>query len=260
LLQRYGEQGPGLIEIDIENSVWKGFRASVGPHLPQPAKAGDIWFDTCELMPLILLPPEPLSPDDEYSPEALARMSPFRGWMALRPVANWQYAAFLNLARFGPREVQLAPGFRMLDPARILQGDETNPTTNLTESEAEMYAHWFGKSVCGQGEWQAASRLLTPEQMETLWNGLRREWGGTFQEGVTVVVTPTNIDLDLMEEWDSEAEREPADNIFYGEWDMPPEVGFRTRVLYSTGLLSSAGADPTSFDNVQLLDVLKRDV
>ena len=259
LLQRYEEQGPSEVQIDIEDSVWRGFRARLGPQLPQPEKAGDIWFDTCELMPMILLPSEPLLPDEEYTPEALARISPFEAWMALRPVANWQYAAFLSLARFGPREVQLAPKFRMLDPARIVQGDEIGPTTNLTESEAEMYAHWFGKSVCGHGEWQAASHLLTPEQMEALWNGLSREWGGTFQEDVTVVVTPTNINLDLMEAWDSEAERDSADKIFYGEWSKSPNIGFRTRVLYETGLLSSAGANPTSFDNVQLLDVLKRE-
>lgn len=260
LLQSYEEQGPSVVQIDLEESAWSGLRARIGPQLPQAERAGDIWFDTCELMPMILLPSAPLLPNEEYTAEALARIPPFEAWMALRPVANWQYAAFLNLAHVGPREVQLAPSFRLLDPDRVLQGDETQPTTNLTQSEAEMYAHWFGKSVCGHGEWQAAARLLTREQIAVLWNGLTREWGGTFQEDVTVVVTPANMNLDLMEAWDNETGRDAADKIFYGEWSIPQKVGFRTRVLYETGLLSSAQANPTSFDNVQLLDVLKREI
>jgi len=63
-----------------------------------------------------------------------------------------------------------------------------------------------------------------------------------------------------MEEWDRDVEKEPAKRIFYGEWDMPEGVGFRTRVLTRIGLLLRVSSDPTSFDNVELLDVLKRHV
>jgi hypothetical protein len=56
--------------IDLPRSVWHGRRLWTGGRLPDAARAGDVWPDTCQLH-------------------------------------RWQYAAFLALAQLAERPVQL---------------------------------------------------------------------------------------------------------------------------------------------------------
>ncbi len=258
LLRRFLKEGPGWTEAPASGGAWAGRRVYLSLTLPTDRQAGDLWFDPLELVTMLLLPAEGPTPGERYAPEALARMQPFVAWMALRPVANWQYSGFLRLAKLAPRSVQLTPPFLSLDIKRILHGTPTDPVSNLTCPEAELYASWFGKGVCGQSEWQAAARLLSPDDWKGLWGPLHREWAGRFAEGVYVVVTPETFDKDWDELEADESSRSGEERMFFDEWEAPPGVGFRTRVLAQFGLLQSPWSDPGVMIDVQLLEVLKR--
>jgi len=204
---------------------------------------------------MLLLPSEGAIPGERYSPEALARMSPLLGWMAVRPTANWQFAAFLLLAKVEPCQVQLIPPFKLLDMQRSIRGSMTDPVTHITCPEALIYASWFGKGLCGQDEWQAAARLLPRSLWEARWEPLRREWAGAFSEGVYAVATPSNV----FKDWDELFEDPRSQKeMFFDEWQAPPGVGFRTRALSQFGLLKQPWHDPGAMVDVQLMEVLKR--
>lgn len=258
LLRRFLQKGPGWTDALASDSILAGRRVYLGPRLPPERQAGDIWFDPLELVAMLLLPAAGPEPGERYAPEALARMQPFEGWMALRPVANWQYAAFLGMAKISTRQVQLAPPFRLLDMVRILHGKPTDPVTNLTCPEAMLFASWMGKGLSDQSAWQAAARLLPSDGFDRLWEPLRREWAGGFAEGVYAVVTPENFEQD----WDALAADERfwsgEERMFFDEWQAPGGVGFRTHVLAQFGLLQSPWSDPGVMIDVQLLEVLKR--
>ena len=249
----------GLSVVNLAHGLWAGRRASIGLELPSTAQVGDLWFDLLEMTAMILLPAEGPEPGEVYAPEALARMSPFHGWMAVRPVANWQYATFLMLAKIGARQVQLPSTLRTLDVARILKGDQTDPVTGLTCAEALLYARWFGKGLCGQEEWQATARLLPRAVWEALWEPLRREWAGSVQESVCAVVSRENYDQDWYEIEGDDFDRPPEHRTLFAEDDPQYGVGFRTRVLSQFGLLRTPGSDPASMLNVELLEVLQRE-
>jgi formylglycine-generating enzyme required for sulfatase activity len=219
---------------------------------------GNLWFDTLELTGMILLPSEPLEPEEDYAPEALARWSPIRGWMSLRPVANWQFAVFLMLAKIVPRGVQISSPLLPFDMKRILRGSELDPVTRLTCLEAALYARWLGKGLCGQSDWQMASRLLPREAMNVLWGPLRREWAGSYDEGVCAVVTPNNYDQDWAEVEDDASGLPSEHRTFFDELETPEGVGFRTRVLSQFGLLHTPGSESTAMFDADLLEVLQR--
>src|SRR3954467_4906463 len=85
LLHAYTRNPDSWTVIDVEGSAWSGRRAWLGPALPDDRRAGDIWFDALEIMPMILLP----NLEDEE--DAIQQSEPdLLSWMALRPVANWQ--------------------------------------------------------------------------------------------------------------------------------------------------------------------------
>jgi formylglycine-generating enzyme required for sulfatase activity len=133
--------------------------------LPEATVAGQLWFDTCELAAMILVPREPLG--DDWHPDAIRRWTPFVGWLSLRPVAVWQYRAFLALAKFRPREIA-SIHFKTYDPARIFDDDdEARPVTRLTCVEAKRFADWMGKQLPEQDMWQAARRIR-PDAIERL--------------------------------------------------------------------------------------------
>lgn len=257
LLSSYLEGGTGQTTVELRGSPWSGHRAWLGPYLPDERETGDIWFDPLEVMPMLLIPDEPLPEDVDISPELLARYTLYRGWIAMRPVANWQFNAFLQLAETGPREVQVGPPFRLLDPKRIITGRETDPVTSVTGGEARMYAHWFGKSLPDQYEWQMAARFLSHVEFNALWSGPQKEWAGSYDEGTYLAISPETIEADPDNE-DVQTGRHLR--MLYGEWEFSREIGLRTHVLAQTGLFGGVFTIPTSLDNVELLDVLDRDV
>ena len=96
--------------VDVPGSAWNGRRLWTGSQLPSAAQAGDVWLDTCQLTPMVLVPREQDEcGDDETPSDVLGRVTAYIGWIDTRPVQRWQFAAFLTLARFSPREVQLDP-------------------------------------------------------------------------------------------------------------------------------------------------------
>ena len=114
LMRRFAAVGPGESRIELPGSPWPGLRVHIGGALPAEVDAGDVWFDVYELAPMILLPRPP--PDEDVPPEVRARIGRFVAWMALRPVTIWQFRAFLELASFDSRPVQIAPPFPLLPP------------------------------------------------------------------------------------------------------------------------------------------------
>ena len=252
LLGRYIEGGMGTTRIDLSDSPWRDLRAHLGPVLPADAEAGDVWFDPYEVVPMILLPRPPLDPEEDVAPELLERLTPFVSWMALRPVAVWQYRTFLRMAPIAKRKTQIDSPFPLLDAERILQGGDTAPATRLTCSEATFYANWLGKSSAGLQDWEAAAAFLPGDAMHALWGPLRREWAGYsgFDESLCLVATPENFRLDPQDEADSDEVPPRELRMLYGEWAKPKGVGFRTEVSTQIGLLTKLTPDPFSFDNV----------
>lgn len=244
-------------EIDLDDFVWSGRRAWVGPVLPDAPEAGDVWLDVCELTPMLLLPREPPADPSEYAPGVLERLTPFVAWLSLRPVARWQLGAFLADARLAPRRVQVAPAVRVLDPRRLLAGDEAVPVTRILPGEAGLYATWFWKGLGGPEDWQAARAALTSEELAALWGPLRREWNGSVTEGIYSVVTPETADVDPHDAYDDDPELSDPDRILYGELEAPDDVGLRTHVNTQVGL-RGGGADPLSILDVQPLDAVDR--
>lgn len=257
LLERWGGELTET-EVDLEGSPWSGRRAWVGSVLPPRPRAGDIWLDTCELTPMLLLPRKLDADPSEYAPGVLERLTPFVAWLALRPVATWQFVAFLDLARTVSRQVQIPPRVEPLDAERILAGrDDDAPVTSVMPEEARLYATWFGKGMPDREDWQAATAALSPEELAALWGSVGREWNGAVTEGVYAVVTPETIEIDPREVLDEDPPLHSADRILYGELETPSDVTFRTHVSTQVGLRT--GSDPLSILDVDVVDGADRD-
>jgi hypothetical protein len=255
--------------VDVPGSPWNGRRLWTGTQLPSTAQAGDVWLDTCLLTPMLLVPYEDLESDEDSPSDLLERITPCIGWIDLRPVQRWQFAAFLRLARLTPREVQLDPPLQLLDPRRLLQGAEAEveveveleteataevevevevemekaSVTNLTLDEARLCANWFGKAVCHLTAWQAARAFLPAAGMHALWGEPSREWAGVLDEGVHMVVSPKTIDADPYAEADAVTPPPLENRMLFGDWAHPPGVTFRTYVPTQLGLLTEVGYD-----------------
>ena len=108
--------------VNLPGSVGHGRRLWTGGRLPVAARVGDVWLDTCQLTPRLLVPRE--NNDDDGGGGGDGDGGGGGGgayaWLDLRPVHNWQYATLLALARFTPRETQLDPPLRLLDPLRAV--------------------------------------------------------------------------------------------------------------------------------------------
>jgi hypothetical protein len=256
--RRFADAGPHWFTLDGTAGLWAQSRCWIGPYPPEPQAAGDIWMDVVEAAPMILTPGDQPDPEESYTPEALASFLPFHAWMALRPTSNWQFAAFLDLACLGHRTMQLVPPLPLFNASRILGGPETGPASGLLADEAILYANWFGKMLCGKYEWQAAERLLQPDRLGALWAPVGREWARRFSEGVNAAVSPANIHLDWTDEYDREEDPPPAQRIFYGEFEAPRDVAFRTAVRFDLGLFSQPADDSLSPLNVQLVSLAQR--
>ena len=257
-LLRQAGAGRPVVTLVAGPGVWAGRRVVVGLHLPAAAAPGDLWFDPLEVVPMLLVPAAPPAPPDPPAAPGPADAAPGYAWLALRPVAHWQFAAFLALAPVAPRVVQVAPPFRLLDPARILRGAPTAPVTRLTAGEARMYAGWFGKGLARQYARQLAARFLPGAAAAALWGAVPGEWAGSYDEGVELAVTPATLARDPQAEEDGVAPPAGAGRMLYGEWATSAAIGFRTGVLCQTGLFSRPFTIPTSFDNVCVTGILAR--
>jgi hypothetical protein len=211
-------RGAAGTTADLPGTIWHGRPLWTGAALPESARPRDLWLDTCQLTPMLLVPRD----EDNYA------------WIDLRPMHRWQYAAFLSLAQFTPREVQLDPPLSLLDPHRILDGSFTDPVADLTPDEARLAANWFGKAQCGQIAWQLARESLSDGELSALWQTPLREWTGSYAEGEHIALSRTTIDED------------PADEppgMVYGEWAHRATITFRACVYLQLGLLTHPGED-----------------
>jgi hypothetical protein len=229
--------------VDVAGSPWNGRRLWTGTQLPAGAQAGDVWLDTCQLTPTVLVPYEEASRGEDLPSDLVEPVTTCIGWIDTRPVQEWQLIAFLTLARLTEREVQLDPPIRLLDRQRVLHGHEQASVTELTPDEARLCANWFGKAVCHLTAWQAASAFLPAAVMLSLWGEPAREWAGSFEEGLNIVVSPSTIDADPSDEADAD-EPLPADKrMLFGEWARPKDVTFRSYVHTQIGLLTEPSED-----------------
>jgi hypothetical protein len=216
-------------------SIWHGRRLWTGTRLPEAARAGDVWLDTCQLSPMLLVP-RGAARDEDEDQDVYA-------WIDTRPVHRWQYATFLALAAFAPRPVQLDPPLRLLDPSRLLRGSPMEAVTELTPDEARLCANWFGKAVCGLFAWQLANALLPQPEMSALWEMPAREWAGGYQDGLQLAVSATTIDRDPDEESEADVLPPEEDRMLFGEWAHSPATTFRTCAYLQLGLLTEPGED-----------------
>jgi hypothetical protein len=235
LLDRFAERGEGTLAI--EDGPWRGRPIWLGPQLPPVPQAGQLWFDTVELTAMVLLPREP--PEADWHPDAVARWTPFVGWLATRPVTVWQYRAFLALVRFVSGEAD-ATSFKGHDPVRILDDDpDTAPVTRLTAAEAKDFAMWMGKQLPSQDMWQIA-RGLMPNAIDVLWGQPRKEWIGypEPEDDEATAIAPSTIDCDSWEERDFDDVPPPERRMLYRYRDWSKNFGFRTAIFDGVGLLN----------------------
>jgi hypothetical protein len=226
------EAGLRSVGCELEATLWRAWcrddAPHAGPSLPTTAADGDLWFDVCELA-------------------TMARVD--RGWLATAPVPRWRMRAFLDVTTIEPREVQVDPPYRALDPARLCAGTERAACTDITPGEATLYAWWFGKSLPHMLDWESARR----------WAQLDREWITNrlrADEGARVFVTADTIG------WDpDEVACDPRrrDRMIRGDYTRDPTIGFRTFVTTQLGLLRSVSSWHIVVEPVRLASILDRD-
>ncbi|HEY5959677.1 MAG TPA: hypothetical protein VIV60_24145 [Polyangiaceae bacterium] len=247
LLAAYVDAGLRTTNLPQGPALWDGRCVHMGPQLPA-AEPGMLWFDTVELSLMVLLPGTPL---EEFAPEARHRFSPCRNWLALRPVACWQYAAFLDVAPISVSCPNLPIGVRLLDEARLIGGAETLPILHATPMECSIYRGWFGKRIVDRWDWIDAQRLFGPVAT-SLWTAGTREWTGNIPEiDVFAAIEYTEIEFDDRDAFDVEEERSPPpeERRFFGPYEVPlGGAAFRSTVDPRTGLLGG----PVHLDGLEL--------
>jgi hypothetical protein len=228
LLAAYAARGAH--EGTVEEGPWRGACAWIGPQLPAAANVGQIWFDTCEIGAMVLVPSQP--PAADWHPDLVKRWTPFLGWLSLRPVCSWQFRAYLDVV------VKRIPS----DLSRIQElgggGDQTGPVTGMTAVEAKAFANWMGKWLPDQDVWREARRLRR-DAVEVLWSGLKKEWIGypESDDDEATTISPATIDAHLMEEHDRDELPPPERRVLYRYHDWSRWFGFRTFVHSELGLL-----------------------
>jgi hypothetical protein len=177
LLDWYLQHSSGKCPLALEHTPWYQCQVWVGEMLPDisAVTAGDLWFDICDIMPMILLPRDPADLEG-VNPAIVRKMTPYFSWLALRPVAVWQFMAFLEHASFAARTVQVPPPFRLMDQRRFATEHETAPITKLTRGEAAMYAFWFGKTLSYLETWRLVTQFLPSKQANALLYTLMQAW------------------------------------------------------------------------------------
>jgi hypothetical protein len=246
-MKRYRADPDGIATVGVDGP-WHGCRATFGVEPPEGAAPGDLWFDPLEVVPMVLL-----RSGDATDQGESAGTAP-RSWLAIRPVALWQFSGFLELAPVSPRRRQVKSPLNLLDRARLLSGPETARVTNVTLTEAAMYANWFGKSIGGRGDWQAAYAQLSARQLYGLWGPSQEELGGELDEGIGIVIRPETVNLDYESAYDAGSHSD----LFISEFDHRREAAFRTRILVQLGLIRTAGDYAGSFADLGLDAVLPR--
>jgi hypothetical protein len=238
LMARYAASGAGRYHITGgAASTALVHDVFVGPRPPAAAQPGDHWLDSCELSLMILLPPY-VEPDDleALSDEARRRLAGELTWFSLRPVARWQFAAFLDVAAIARKEGRRS----LLDAASILgtataageeDVEEDQPVTQLSVRAASHYLGWFGKAFAGDQDFVAAEEHygLSP------WSGVPREWVGesAFDSEYAVAISALTFRTDPRE---TEDEHDPDRRMLFAPTEAHPDITFRSAVHLVYGL------------------------
>lgn len=242
LLRQLHTKGAGWTVM--QGGPFAGGRVYLGEGLPVDARAGELWFDPCELG-VMLLVPRPIDPDEDQLTETMRkRLTPYLGWLALRPVARWQMAAFLRLAKLQPQRQQLTAPYAYLDGTRLTPAPETALLTSISPTEALLYCNWLGKHCASQYLLAEAYAMLGAAEFQRLWGNSRREWVGFagWEPTLAIAVSPATLHQDPRDEADADAVPEESLRMLYDEWATPPDVSFRTEVPSSLGLIREQGS------------------
>ncbi|MFZ9982610.1 MAG: formylglycine-generating enzyme family protein [Cyclobacteriaceae bacterium] len=103
-------------------------------------------------------------------PEDPAEELNIRGFYMDRfPVTNNEYLSFLNATGYRPKDtVNFLKHWKSGKPEK---GAEQHPVTNVSYEDAQAYAHWAGKRLPTEAEWQFAAQ--TPAGNEWPWKQTR---------------------------------------------------------------------------------------
>lgn len=203
LLGAYAAQGPHW--RPPEAHLGSARRCWVGPSPPVDQLAGDLWFDPGEVVSSVLVP----RPDfDALASSSKERLTPFTAWLSVRPVADWQLAGVLRLAR--------SSGARPLQNGVL----------------AAAYAGFFGKSLATAEDWSAMFSAYGAESIRELWGGEHlAELGGYVNEGLMARIALARILDGTVDDSDVDTDEAVVDE---GE---PLTLPFRTHVPTQLGLL-----------------------
>jgi hypothetical protein len=214
---------------------WAGRAIYVGRYPPRDSALGTLWFDTVELVAMVLVE-TPSYRDDR---------PPWRHYLSVRPVAVWQFRAFLSCATFVERYLQLQPRRAAFACARAADGNERMSMTDMLHGEAQMYANWFGKGILPHGSWRdagpqlgTAADALWPSDLPAGWG----EWAGYgTQEETRIIVHRNSWRIDP-NELDSLFEYDDDNRPYMTSSDSShfAEVGFRTAASAPPGDLANA--------------------
>lgn len=229
-LKIYFAYGPESTCI-FQQSYWYGRRCFVGAYLPAKAKPGDLWFDIVELTPMILVP------DVDTTSHTLWR------WISTHPAYVWQFRTFLRLVDWHLVRTYFmnAPDLMMLDRFEFMSSMAF--VNNVYHEESVAYAHWFGKFLCGQFDFQAAKKFLKPEEFSEMLPKNLRVWDEvqySNSEFVRIAVGQDTLDKDPDNEFElreaGENELLP-DRMLFEEWEHNFKIGLSTFVLLQAGLI-----------------------
>ncbi len=244
LLREYSNHGQGFRVVGLPGNYWHGRRAWLGPQLPDERAAGDLWFDTVQIMPMLLVARAEDPGRGGLYPEIAARMTPFNGWIALRPAANWQFRAYMQMAGIDGASRPDGWMFTPFDRTRIALGQETAPAGGMTCTEARGYALWFGMGLSDQDIWQDAMATVPPAEIDTLWGSSQIEWGDAIQEDAYVALTRDILDWDLIT---VHSESTEYDGIyFFGDGEFHESAACRTAVSTQLGVHGGPGRGRSS--------------
>lgn len=228
LLDRFARDGAQSITID--EGVWRGRTAWIGPQLPDTNEPGQLWFDTVELTTMVSVPREP--PGNDWLPEAIERWTPLLGWLSVRPVAVWQYHGYLKLAK--------PSGAAAISQRIARDADETAAVTCVSGYEAYAFVEWMGKWLSDQVVWQTVRERMGQETFERLWGTSNKEW--CAYDSDAIALCPQTLYAFHKDEPDEL--RPPEHRMVYDGLEWSAEIGFRSAVLDGVGLLESEPARP----------------
>ncbi len=199
-----------------------GRRLWIGRDLPTEAAAGDIWFDVLEVIPMILLPSEPLGWREEHP---LITYPPLHSWISCRPTAQWQY-----------------DGYRLLHGHGRPSSSSGRWARGTAQTEAKDYATYMGKLLAGHHDWQGVVEFVSSPTLDDMWAEQAGEWSGErsdYDEDLAFVVTSETFHLDLddvLDAHDLENAPDPRGVTVFPRDTGVPGIGFRTAVSVQDGL------------------------